>query len=1195
MANSETRIFNTIKHHIAKSFIENKSLSIDDLMAIIAVSYFHFIPPVSTEALSMALKKDGQKDTTFDTFKENFSKYLKKEKRHIEYLKQLNQEGLRQFLLNNWIEPLPLEHKLSCCNKIIIIGTQDDKVIPLPGKEAVYRTFAEERLNQISYDIFGSENYTQEPSPIHVITEPQYTISKQITITHEDKSASSTSVAKVKPKKDTTSLVRKRDEQEERILQLHIQLKKDRSIADKVELIFQKKFRYVWELQISFLEWRTIKQTAEYNSEVIKYWGQNSVESVRDKEIAAFVLIYAAEWNKREWTGNDSDNNLGSIISSATAKKVVNTFKKYRPEYPLPCVEFDGEGHSRWLDALKVQGGLPLRYIFALYQNEQSSPYYTYFRWLLNHSNNELDVSQMKSITNKTYKYSFDQRDSIYDYARTIQKQNYPFEKKERISEQDEQTTFEMIQTILANMANNKFDYSWHVIKSGQKARVGLQIQFRNEDNMDSSNSSNYIMSEKRLKMWMGEDDSNRLPHTFPIEFKQDNQSLLKINFDKRTDGSWMPRASYKHRYEIAFENNKKIEIYINGKRTVDSVYNRKQNGGYQVMYSDNYIDWYSNCLSSKKAFFGCLIFDTEKYHNTHGLIELEGEYGWVDSEDNHSIVLVDNNNQKTILRNRNDELYLVLDDSEFKRDYIITSECRYVQSINKQENADEEYEKELISIPFGNIIRTNTIFTPLLKNDISESKIEKKYIQKIKVKEGSEEYKLGELPLGYHTFTFDYEGKQMVETYFVLPKDFELDIIPNSSLIQLKGIDKENVAILEDTSLRINDNGKILFDLNKHQALKYTLRIAIGADNLDIPIIPPYEENIEVYVLKDENNAVPQPAFYNRRRYTSQGTEEISAEQLGLNFNEFSRKIQSETELKNFDYNGQLHQLTVNAEVYNNKEQYQFYFFDGSQGYPLTVLNDNNLCLTNDSSWKDRKGVIVQSYEDLSLHPRIYYKEKVINQWSPKSEDYLNVLLFVMKHRCWYKNVLGEAFQPIFSIIRKKKNEQGKEEPYHILCCDVAMLGKLLTDYFDYCTHHRTEIRYNELWRLAKEYKFEWLYMWRAMHNNDAKYMDRYFKLLVERDASPQKKKNMKFLLTKMKRANNLDKSPHNPSKIDDSVHDLLKLMYHTTNRNTNMSAYEIGSVGKFFDDQYADKNLAEIEKILTKKLEKLDSIEED
>ena len=27
MANSETSIFNTIKHHIAKSFIENKSLS----------------------------------------------------------------------------------------------------------------------------------------------------------------------------------------------------------------------------------------------------------------------------------------------------------------------------------------------------------------------------------------------------------------------------------------------------------------------------------------------------------------------------------------------------------------------------------------------------------------------------------------------------------------------------------------------------------------------------------------------------------------------------------------------------------------------------------------------------------------------------------------------------------------------------------------------------------------------------------------------------------------------------------------------------------------------------------------------------------------------------------------------------------------------------------------------------------------
>lgn len=1196
MVNNENDIFKTIKHHIAKCFIENKPLSVDGLMAIAAVSFFHFLPPVSTKELLSAINKNGQIDTTFDTFKDRFSKYLKQEKRNIEYLKQLNQEGLRQYLLKNWIEELPLNDKLSCCKKINIIDMQADQVIPLLGKENVYQTYAKEGMNQISSDIFGTEDYKPEPFPAPESPESKHPIFDSITDTHEDKSVSAPkSSAKAEPKRNTTqSRDQQRYEQEKRILQLYTTIIEKSEINKHVESIFpeevsiqkkeesipQKKVRYVWQLEIPFSEWQIIKQIAETNANILNEW-ERSVESARDKAIAAFVLIYAAEWNKREWTGNDRDNNLGKIIPSKVAEKVVRTLRKYRPQYPFPCVEFEDERHNRWLDALKVQGGLPLRYIFALYQNEQSSPYYTYFRWLLNHSNNELDASQMRSITNKTYKYSFDQLDSIYDYAQAIQEHNYPFEKNERVSEQDEQTTFAIIQTILANMANNKFDYSWHVIKYGPKARVGLQIQLRNEDNMDSSNTSNYIMSEKRLKMWMGEDDSTRLPHTFPIEFKQDDQSLLKINFDKRTDGSWMPRASYKHRYEVVFNNKKKIEIYIDGKRTVDSVYNSKQNGGYQVMYSDNHIDWYSNSLSSKKAFLGCLIFDTEKYHNTHGLSELDGEYSWVDSEDNHSIVLVDNNNKKTILRNRNDELCLVLDDSELERDYIITSECCYMQSINKQENADEEYEEELISIPFGNIIRTNTIFTPLLKNDISESKIEEK---KIKVKEGDKEYQLGELPLGYHTFTFDYEGKQMVETYFILPKDFELDIIPNSSLIQLKGIDKENVAILEDASLRINDNGKILFDSKRHHALKYTLRIAIGMDNLDIPIIPPYEENIEVYLLKDENNAVPQPAFYNRRRYTTQGTEEISAEQLGLNFNQFSEKIQSKTKLKNFNYNRQTQRLTVNAEVYTNKEQYRFYFFDGNREDLLTVQqNDNSLCLADDPFWENRKGVIVQSYEDLSLHPSIYYNEEVINQWRPKSEDYLNVLLFVMKHRCWYKNVLGDAFQP---ILRNKNNVQ---------CCDIAMLGKLLTDYFDYCTNHRTEIRYNELWRLAKEYKFEWLYLWRAMHNNDAKYMDRYFKLLVERDASPQKKKNMKFLLTKMKRANNLDKSPHNQSKRDDSVHDLLKLMYHTTNRNTNMSAYEIGSAGKFFDDQYADKNLAEIEKILTKKLEKLDSIEED
>ena len=96
MVNNENDIFKTIKHHIAKCFIENKPLSVDGLMAIAAVSFFHFLPPVSTKELLSAINKNGQIDTTFDTFKDRFSKYLKQEKRNIEYLKQLNQEGLRQ-------------------------------------------------------------------------------------------------------------------------------------------------------------------------------------------------------------------------------------------------------------------------------------------------------------------------------------------------------------------------------------------------------------------------------------------------------------------------------------------------------------------------------------------------------------------------------------------------------------------------------------------------------------------------------------------------------------------------------------------------------------------------------------------------------------------------------------------------------------------------------------------------------------------------------------------------------------------------------------------------------------------------------------------------------------------------------------------------------------------------------------------
>lgn len=1167
MANSETRIFNTIKHHIAKSFIENKSLSIDDLMAIIAVSYFHFLPPVSTEALSMALKKDGQEDTTFDTFKESFSKYLKKEKRHIEYLKQLNQEGLRQFLLKNWIEPLPLEHKLSCCNKIIIIGTQDDKVIPLPGKEAVYRTFAEERLNQISYDIFGSENYTQEPSPIHVITEPQYTISKQITITHEDKSASSTSVAKVKPKKDTTSpRMQQRDKREQRIQQLCIQLEKYK-IIDKIidrnensileKKVLEKKVRYVWELKLPFSEWQDIKQTAEENSDVINEWGCSDVVSEsRDKTIATFVLIYAAEWNKREWTGNDRDNKLGSIISSATAKKVVNVLRKYR-KYPLPCVEFEDERHSRWLDALKVQGGFPLWYIYN-HREDANNPYFSMFRYLLKNSEQELDWDNQVPRTvesNSTYRLSNEKNDSIAQYSWTILEQQYPYDVNDFIYEENG-VKFEVLGEILRNLANSKFRYSWQVGKIGASAYVRLQISFRDErDLVSSSDERKYAIQEKRLRYWLNQ-DQGELPESFFISFNQPKtKKVLKtIYFDRCTDGSWIPRASYQYRYQLPFENEKKISVSINGVEFSENLHTDEEKG-YQLMYSADNVYWMSNSLSLKKAYFACLIFDVDKYINTPGIEIINGGYGWVRSVDNHIIILTDENGKETRIFNNKDKLIASSVDKDTPDNYItclgsmdyVVNSNNYALvsplSLNPGEHEDEEVEKTAIQlIPSTHVIRSNTQLYFYLENSRSHSKIIE---EEITIKEGERSYDLGYLPVGYHTFTFCYEDKKVTDNYFVLPADFSLEKIQRgntNSILRINGC-LNGISMLEST-IQINGDS-IYFNKNDHNELQYTLCLTINDKTLQIPIIPPYEG--EIYIPQDPNRVIPLPFFWNIRKYEKKTCYDIPAEQEVWNDNVFLKRIDWIGEVKNFGENGREGIFQVAPRVTSKKDQYRFYYFNGEESKQLEITDESNLVLEDCKSWKSKKGIIIQSYECKTLSPEYFYRPRVLGNWTPQPS--LIALLFAIQHRCQFRDIMGAISNQNFDI----------------------WVG-LLEDYFKNCQCN--EIVYQGLWRLAKEYNFDWIWLW-PIKKDDAYYI----RLLEERVIEPKIiNYKMKILLRRLCAASDFNSRMH----VNSGIKDLLKLMFrpkecYEVRRNT----YKLGKANEVFKEDI-DGDIQMIQEIL-------------
>jgi hypothetical protein len=145
------------------------------------------------------------------------------------------------------------------------------------------------------------------------------------------------------------------------ICKLYDNLVKKRGGEDVV-----KEFEYIWQWLISQSEYNNISDTLTHCRSLN---GKEQQVLLESRKCIWVIVAYIAERYKREWNGNNKDYDnpfkelgLAKDDNQATqcAKKVAKSF--WGENSPKIFVHESGR-NTEWLESLRMEGGLPIKYI----------------------------------------------------------------------------------------------------------------------------------------------------------------------------------------------------------------------------------------------------------------------------------------------------------------------------------------------------------------------------------------------------------------------------------------------------------------------------------------------------------------------------------------------------------------------------------------------------------------------------------------------------------------------------------------------------------------------------------------------------------------------------------------------------------------------------------------------------------------
>ena len=194
-------------------------------------------------------------------------------------------------------------------------------------------------------------------------------------------------------------------------------------VGDLPEIVALKRKYFELEKPNEKYYWKWRVSTEDYNEFKSLLLGVGFSDRTRAKvrECAYQLCFYIAEWYKREYNGNESDNCLGELGIGSDLTRLI--WEGSHPDGKQPYITSETNIHE-WLYSIYVLGGFPIKY--TLRANHFSSLFDEI--WGEDQDRDTISDEQIDEITqdfsgNQVMKDSLVQG-SLHDYYRYLRKEN---------------------------------------------------------------------------------------------------------------------------------------------------------------------------------------------------------------------------------------------------------------------------------------------------------------------------------------------------------------------------------------------------------------------------------------------------------------------------------------------------------------------------------------------------------------------------------------------------------------------------------------------------------------------------------------------------------------------------------------------------------------------------------------------------
>ena len=383
-----------------------------------------------------------------------------------------------------------------------------------------------------------------------------------------------------------------------------------------------KDFEYIWQWKITTEEYKKIKQLLLESNECKK-----CIKEIYKTNVNYIFIIvaYVAERYKREWCGNDGNDNALAQIGLGDNNHSRNIAVKYFGEN---SPKIYSSSITEWLDSLRVEGGLPINFITQAREDGNAQNRLVQItEYLYEDAQKSIDILTTK--TNNSVRHSYEKGYSLKKYIDTLLDKGL-----ESVCCVDSDM-FNEFKELLENgresarRNSKKFAYKYRIWKWGKKEFILHQSIVLKQDS--AFGEPQELISRERIKEWGCELDENDI-FWLEINGKKYEFHPWKKDFYRSAVGRVefpLPTTEFPKcnivEDSIYFVNQE------GEKKKIDSIV--KDNKSYIKFTSDNSYDWETGKSGELSA---VLLFPKAKVELAHSeeICDVGSKLRWVEFSD---------------------------------------------------------------------------------------------------------------------------------------------------------------------------------------------------------------------------------------------------------------------------------------------------------------------------------------------------------------------------------------------------------------------------------------------------------------------------------------------------------------------------------------------------------------------------------